>query len=103
MRLEQEAGHQARLDFLRVHLGEAELRMRPDIGVGPTVEPVFRYLGEKVGNEPVAEASSLLHDRVEIAGVRMERERSWVAQARRERRLVRSVGVEALDRCLDLG
>src|SRR5205823_1617896 len=80
----------------------ARLRMRTDIGIGPPVEGPLFHPRQVVGWKAVAEAVALLHDGVEIAGLRLERQPGRIAHARGERGLIAAVGIETLDRRLDL-
>jgi hypothetical protein len=56
-----------------------------------------------IGRQIVAEPVALLHDRPQIPGVDMECQGRRVACAGDVGRLVRTIGVEALDRRLGLG
>ena len=103
MRLEQQVGRDRRLDLVGRELREAGLRVLADIGVGPAVEPALLHADQVIGRQIVAEPVALLHDRPQLAGLRMKGERGRVARAGGDGRLVRAVGVEALDRRLGLG
>src|SRR5262245_2728601 len=76
--------------------------MLADIGIGPSVKRALLHARHKIGHESVAEPVALLHEGVKVARCRIESERAWIAQAGRERALVRSIGIKALDRRLDL-
>ena len=98
MRLEQEVGCDRRLDLVGGELRETGLRVLADIGVGPAVEAALLHADQIIGGEIVAEPVALLHDRPQLAGLRMKGERGRIARAGGDCRLVRAVGVEALDR-----
>src|SRR4029453_17602342 len=84
-------------------LRKARLRMLADIRIRPSVKRALLHACHKVRHEPVAESVALLHQGVKVARRRIESERGRIAQAGRERALVRSIGIEALNRRLDLG
>src|SRR5882757_1569358 len=98
MRFEQQIGRDGSLHLVGGVFCKARLRMLAGIGIGPAVEAALLHTDEIIGDETVAEAVAFLDDGVEIAGVRMERERGWIARSRREGRLALAVLVEALDR-----
>src|SRR5262245_1646540 len=77
--------------------------MLADIGIGPSVKRALLHARHKIGHEAVAEPVALLHEGVKVARCRIESERGRITQAGRERALVRSIGIKALDRRLDLG
>src|SRR5258707_11859112 len=100
MRFEQQIWRDRGLHLVGRVFCKARLRMLAGVGVGPAVEPALLDTDEIVGDELVAEAVTFLNDGVEVAGVRLERERGRIARSRREGRLVLAVPVEALDRRL---
>ena len=102
MRLEQQIGRDRRIDLLGRELREARLRVLADIGVGPAVEPALLHPDQIVGRQIVAEPVALLYKRPQLAGRRMKGERGRVPRAGGVGRLVRAVGIEALDRRLGL-
>ena len=69
------------------------LRMLADIGVRPAVEPALLHPDQITGRQIVAEPVPLLYDRPQFAGPRMEGERSRVARAGRDGRLVGTIGI----------
>jgi hypothetical protein len=69
MGLEQQIRRNRLLHFLGRAVGEARLRMGTDIGVGPAVEGALLHLREIIRHHAIAEAASLLHHRIEIAGL----------------------------------
>src|SRR5262245_6993458 len=73
--------------------------MLADICIRPSVKRALLHAHHEVGHEPVA----LLHQRVRVASRRIECERGRIAETGRERALVRSIGIKALDRRLNLG
>src|SRR5215510_10269539 len=70
MRLEQEVGRDRCLDLSGCEIGEARLRMWPDIGVRPAVEAAFLYPDQVVGGQIVAEPVTLLYDGPELTRLR---------------------------------
>src|SRR4029450_10571731 len=103
MRLEQEVGRDRRLDLGRRAIGEAWLRMRPDIGVRPAVEAAVLYPDQIGGGQIVAEPVTLLPDSPEVARLRVKGEARRVAHPRGVGLLVPAIGIEALNRGLRLG
>jgi hypothetical protein len=73
-----------------------------DIG-GPAIEPALLHANQIVGRKVVAEPVALLHQCPQLAGLGVKGHGRRVARARRDRHLLRAVGVEALDRRLRLG
>src|SRR5258708_10396002 len=100
MRFKQQIGRDGGLHLVGRDFRKARLRMLAGVGIGPAVEAAWLHADEIVGGKTVAEAVAFLDHRIEIAGVRLERERGWIARSRREGRLVLAVSVEALDRRL---
>src|SRR5207248_8147589 len=103
MGLEQEVGGDRRFDLVGRELREPGLRVLADIRIGPAVEPALLDSDQVIGWQIVAEPVALLHDRPQFAGLRMKGECGRVAGAGGDRCLVRSVGIEPLDRRLGLG
>src|SRR6478735_7235513 len=103
MCFEQQVGSECGLHLIRSPVRETRLRVLADIRVRPSVEPAFLNADQIVRWQQITEAISLLHQRIEIAGLRMECERRWVPCARSKRRLVRAVRVKSLDGGFRLG
>jgi len=77
--------------------------MLADLGVGPAVKPALLDADQIIGGQVVAEPVALLHHGPQFAGLGLKGERGRIARARGDRRLVRAVGIETLDRRLGLG
>src|SRR5712671_3048962 len=103
MRLEQQIGCDCSLDLVGCEIGEARLRVLSDIGVRPAVKTTLLDAEHIIGWQIIAETVALLTDGPQLTGLGMEAERCSVSDAGRECRLVRAVGVEALDRRLGFG
>src|SRR6266404_7342390 len=102
MGLEQQIGGNRRLDLVGCQARKAGLWVLADIGVGPPVKPTLLDAEHVIGRQIVSEAVALLPHCPQLAGLGMEAERRRVADAGGKRRLVRAVGVKALDRRLGL-
>ena len=72
MRLQQQVGHDRRSTLSGASCGEARLRVRAEIGIGPAVEANLPHPDQVIGGQVVAEAVAFLHPGPQIAGLRVE-------------------------------
>ena len=78
MCFEQQVGSNCSLHLVRGAVREPRLRMLADIRIGPSIESAFLNTDQIIGWQQITKAVSLLHQGVEIAGLRMECERRWL-------------------------
>src|SRR5260370_11325707 len=103
MRLEQQIGGDRCFHLFGREDRKTWLRVWADVGVRPSIKATLLDAGQIIRWKPITQSIPLLDKCKQLARLGVECEGGRIAHAGRERRLVRSVRIETLDRSLGFG